>query len=96
MENCLLSEYIAKVKKEIVQNEVSISSITSIDDLNKNFKQNNIPTSLANSTFENYNDFLVERRKLMAKRIKEYYNNFKNELESTRIFKLAQIYISFY
>ena len=69
------AEYIAKVKKEIEQNEVNISSITSIDDLNKNFKQNNIPTSLANSTFENYNDFLVERRKLMAKRIKEYYNN---------------------
>lgn len=69
------AEYIAKLKEEIKQNKVNLTSITAIDELNNNFKQNNIPTSLANSTFENYNDFLAERRKLMAKRIKEYYNN---------------------
>ena len=69
------AEYMTKVKEEIEQNRVNVTSIDTIDDLDDNLKQNNIPMSLANSTFENYNDFLVERRKLMAERIREYYNN---------------------
>lgn len=66
-------KYMKRVKEEIGENKVNLTSITSLEELDKNFKQNDIPTSLSHSTFEDYENFLAERRKLMAKRIKSYY-----------------------
>lgn len=66
-------KYMERVKEEIGENKVNLTSITSLEELDKNFKQNDIPRSLSHSTFEDYENFLAERRKLMAKRIKSYY-----------------------
>ena len=38
-----------------------------------NLQQNCIPEGFENMNIDDYQDFLVERRKLMAKKIREYY-----------------------
>lgn len=48
----------------------------SVDELKSNLIENCIPLDIVNWDYKDYrNKFLVERRKLMAKKIKEYYNN---------------------
>ena len=48
----------------------------SVDELKSNLIENCIPLDIVNWYYNDYrNKFLVERRKLMAKKIKEYYNN---------------------
>lgn len=48
----------------------------SVDELKSNLIENCIPLEIVNWDYNDYrNKFLVERRKLMAKKIKEYYNN---------------------
>ncbi|EIE40083.1 hypothetical protein MCANUF31_02271 [Mycoplasmopsis canis UF31] len=39
----------------------------------KQMKQTRIPEEIQNYDFNNYKDFLEQRRKLMAKKIKEFY-----------------------
>ena len=66
-------EYMTKVKTEIVS---GILNITSIDDsaiLKDNLLQNEVPASIHNSDYTDYEEFLKTRRALMAKSIKEYY-----------------------
>lgn len=43
--------------------------------LRENLAQNCIPDSIFNMDIDNYFDFLVQRKKLMAKKIKDYYFN---------------------
>lgn len=48
----------------------------SVDELKSNLIENCIPLDIVKWDYNDYrNKFLVERRKLMAKKIKEYYNN---------------------
>lgn len=48
----------------------------SVDELKSNLIENCIPLDIVNWDYNDYrNKFLVERRKLMAKKIKDYYNN---------------------
>jgi len=68
-------EYMAKVKAEINAGITNLSTIDSEAILTENLRNNDIPLSLENSEYSNYEQFLVERRKMMAKKIKEYYEN---------------------
>ncbi|MGO3689520.1 MAG: GmrSD restriction endonuclease domain-containing protein [Psychroflexus halocasei] len=68
-------DYMQKVKTEIEETKVNLTTITSLQDLEDNLRENDIPISICNSTFEDYESFLAERRQLMAKRIKAYYHN---------------------
>lgn len=47
--------------------------INSIEDLESTFTENAVPVSLSQTTYENYDAFLEERRKLMAQKLKKYY-----------------------
>ena len=47
--------------------------INNIKDLKDNLNENSIPEEIVDMTFENYEEFLQMRRKLMAEKIKEYY-----------------------
>lgn len=38
-------------------------------------EENCIPMSFVDMTIDNYDEFLKERRKLMAQKLKDYYNN---------------------
>lgn len=41
--------------------------------LHENLKSNCIPESIVTMTINNYDEFLKERRKLMAQKMREYY-----------------------
>lgn len=68
-------EYMQKVKEEIVAGKINITTIDDIELLQSNLMQNELPENLGNMSFEDYNDFLVNRRRLMANKIKKYYFN---------------------
>jgi len=61
----------AQCKTEIVK----IGTIINREDLGANLAANCIPEKIVNMTVADYEDFLLERRKLMAAKIKEYYNS---------------------
>jgi len=48
-------------------------AITNLDQIKDNFVMHCIPEGMENKTIEHYEEFLQERRKLMAKKIKKYY-----------------------
>lgn len=67
--------YLAKVKDQVNQGVLDISTIDKEQDLYSNLLNNDIPTEVFNFTHLDYNSFLMARRKLMAKRIKQYYES---------------------
>ena len=81
--NLAPKEYMVKVVDEIKAKEIAIkdnksyeseySSIKSQDALIDNKALNCIPESLDTSDYTHYNDFLSQRRKLMAQKIKAFY-----------------------
>lgn len=69
------NEYMAKVKSEISAEIINVSTIDSETILNENLINNDIPLALENSDHSDYENFLAKRRKLMASKIKAYYEN---------------------
>ncbi|WP_417364303.1 GmrSD restriction endonuclease domain-containing protein [Galbibacter sp.] len=67
--------YLAKVKDQVNQGVLDISTIDKEQDLYSNLLNNDMPTEVFNYTHLDYNSFLMARRKLMAKRIKQYYES---------------------
>ena len=65
--------YFSEVLEQCHSGELKYGAISNKEELSKNLKENCIPESVFTMTIENYQDFLNERRKLMAKKIKEYY-----------------------
>ena len=53
--------------------ECKYGGITDIQILKKNLEENCIPDSTPTMSLENYSDFLAERRRLIACRLKKYY-----------------------
>lgn len=67
-------EYMQSIIEQCNGQENKYGAINSIEDLKANMKENCIPESFVNMSIDNYDEFLKERRKLMAQKIKEYYN----------------------
>lgn len=67
------SLYLGKVKDQIDNGIKDISTIDLKGDIDKNLKANDIPPELDNCTHEDFKDFLEQRRKLMALKIRGYY-----------------------
>ncbi len=65
--------YFAEAFEQCTTKIIKCGSITETEMLEENLRQNCIPTEVVNMTYENYPEFLEKRRKLMAKKIKEYY-----------------------
>ncbi len=53
--------------------KLKYGSINTMEELNKNLAMNCIPLSIATMDASKYNEFLEERRKLMALKIKQYF-----------------------
>ena len=53
----------------------SIGNIVDLADLRANFSENAIPETLLDNPSMSYEDFLQERRKLIAKKLKQYYQS---------------------
>ena len=66
-------EYFNIVHAKINNEDSSLTGISSLSELQENLRMNCIPENIGEMTVDNYNDFLIERRKLMAMKMKEYY-----------------------
>ncbi len=67
------NEYFKIVKEQCITKELKFGNITNNQILEENLKVNCIPENIILMDAYNYDDFLLERRKLMANKIKEYY-----------------------
>lgn len=65
--------YMSRIAGQIANGQLAVGEITDPDDLALNFAENAIPANFGEVTYENYDDFLVERRKLMADIIRQHY-----------------------
>lgn len=67
------NEYMTEVIKQCNGEPNKYGAIESLDDLKKNMEENCIPKSFINMNIDNYDEFLKQRRILMARKIKDYY-----------------------
>lgn len=66
-------EYFDLILSQMNQDNRLVSGLSTHQELLDNLKANCVPEEIMTMTIDNYNDFLVMRRKLMAQKIKEYY-----------------------
>lgn len=57
--------------------ELTYGGIDNLDELYQNLDDNDIPKDVVDMDVDGYQEFLKKRRKLMAMRIKKYYNSLK-------------------
>lgn len=69
------TEYLNKIKEQINEGVNEISTLDTESALEENIKTNDIPSFITEATHQNYNTFLQERRKMMSKKLKAYYEN---------------------
>ncbi len=69
------NEYMKSIIDQCNGQENKYGAINTLDDLYKNMEENCIPRSFVDMTIDNYEDFLKERRKLMAQKLKQYYES---------------------
>jgi hypothetical protein len=67
------SEYFKIALEQCNTGGMKIGTITKTDDFKENLGVNCIPENIVDMTVADYEDFLLERRKLMARKIKDYY-----------------------
>lgn len=68
-------EYFDLIREQIHGENQQISGLSSEHQLSDNLKMNCVPSEIMEMTIDQYNDFLILRRKLMAQKMKEYYNS---------------------
>lgn len=66
-------EYFGELRDQVNNNIYKYGGIENEEQLLDNLDRNCIPISIFDMEISDYDDFLIERRKLMAKKIKEYY-----------------------
>lgn len=66
-------DYFADIKDQCNGGELKYGGITNMSDLLKNMQENCVPSSIFDMTFDDYQDFIAERRVLIAKKIRDYY-----------------------
>ena len=67
------SIYFSELEKQCNGGKKKYGGITDLDELMENLRTHCIPEEIFNSLADNYDQFLEERRKLMAKKIKQYF-----------------------
>lgn len=66
-------KYFSKAKEQCATKNIMLGNISDFELLKQNLQENCIPESVFDMDVSSYNDFLLERRKLMAKLIERYY-----------------------
>lgn len=66
-------EYFSEALKQCETGKITCGSITDVDAFKANLETNCIPFEVCNMTYMDYENFLEQRRKMMARKIKEYY-----------------------
>ena len=67
------SEYFTKAKEQCSSGESCIGTILNEDEFYKNLEINCIPATILNMQVCNYEEFMHERSKMMAEKIRKYY-----------------------
>lgn len=65
--------YIAEVEEQARTGVLTLGEIIDRSDLSRNLRENALPKTLGEVTAATYPEFLADRRKLMATKIREYY-----------------------
>ena len=65
--------YLSEVQSQIKSGVKHISGISSIPELNQNFKDCAVPSDIIDKSVDDYEEFLQRRRQMMAKKIRDYY-----------------------
>lgn len=68
-------EYFELIKNQMTENNKLVSGLASVEQLTDNLKMNCVPSEIQKMSIDDYNDFLTLRRKLMANKIKQYYQS---------------------
>ncbi len=66
--------YFDELLKQCQGGKKKYGGITDLDDLKDNLRQHSIPEGIFNHLADDYSQFLIERRQLMAAKIKDYFN----------------------
>lgn len=69
------AKYFSKLFEQCNTKDFKIGNLKTEEAIKKNLCDNCIPLEIKNWTYKDYEEFLLERRKLMAKKIKEYYKS---------------------
>lgn len=67
------SVYMDLINKQCNGHETSIGEIIDHEELRLNMEMNCVPQSLFNLDYTNYDEFLIERRQMMAAKIRRFY-----------------------
>jgi len=67
--------YFAELREQCAGGKKSYGNITKPAELGENLRMNCIPDGMENMTLDDYPTFLAERRKLMAQKIKTYFES---------------------
>ncbi len=68
-----IEKYLTEVKDQCNGGGLIYGGITELELLYDNLKQNAVPLAIFEMTMEDYQDFLLQRRKEMAKKMRNYY-----------------------
>lgn len=66
-------DYFELINAQIAENKRQLSGLSTEQEVLENLKMNCVPVEIMQMSFDNYSDFLIQRRKLMANKIKDYY-----------------------
>jgi hypothetical protein len=66
--------YFKELKEQCQGGKLKYGAINTLEELNLNLKTHCIPESIFDATIDGYDQFLTERRNLMAAKMREYYN----------------------
>ena len=67
--------YLKEIIDHLGTEEMRLSGIKTLEDLKNNLRECDIPEMILEGTVDNYDEFLKERRKLMAAHIKRYWES---------------------
>ena len=68
-------QYMSEISDQCNTKKLKYGNITDKDQLRDNLIKHCIPESIFEMNIENYPEFLIQRRKLMANKIKKYYQS---------------------
>lgn len=68
-------EYFESINNQIFDGNQELSGLSSSEQMLENLRMNCVPEDIQNMGIDDYQDFLVLRRKLMASKIKDYYHS---------------------
>lgn len=67
------ADYFGRIRKQTETKIPDIGNIMDVMQLQQNMEENALPPEIVHMTVEDYDEFLLKRRRLMAKMIETYY-----------------------